>query len=819
MRRWIAALLAVAPAAIGARPLPADGPTTKPTTKPATVPAPPIVPPREKTPVAALLRRWYAEGTAAGNRGDYYDNRDGGHSRLNTRRFPQLRSVEYTEEQKRRRLHWAVQLRMLFDHVTIGNSSTASGDMRWGSNSRRCLLSRRAMGILYRQYRKNHLYVYPEHRDHDPGRNGRGGYGDLFWANTPYVITSQGSSGSDRAFLEAAAHTLAAFRPATKKLLVREGLLMPTVQMIFRMANKGIGSPDAYLTGKAHPSAFEGHNVNVLKMVEMAHAIKGDRVPPLVRLTVVDEDRAEAGRDYFEPQGPAGRRVSGFDTPCAIARIVRSVHYVRRMVVSARASFDANKRPLTYHWAVLRGDADRIRIRPLDDAGSEVELLVPYHARRPIRPGSAMESSRVDIGAFVHNGAYYSAPAFVCLYSLADEARTYDAKGRIIDVGYDCGDTTIGYAAKLVGARDPRYDIADWPALLELLEEDAKGLGGRLLRARFTAAERSALLSAGKELEAATAKEAGPKKAHDAAGAARKKAGAKLNEARKALAEAKKAHARAATQAAKAALDRAAAAVQAAETARKAADKAYRDARRKLDDARKAAHRVLTARREALDASVKQRLEAALNAIKNDPLFYFANAKAIEALIRSAEAKRRSAVLAERAALVGLDILKDEGDERFSLHSVSPGSQPAAERLTRYERNRVERFNLAILRELVYRGVLARSFRRNFVNPVLATPKSWRDVYRYAPNGRLLGWTRYRKGRKEQFTAGGALVVEKDSRGRALAARTVRYTIVRDRRGPRELKQELGDTVVHYEYASDADLVGRVVKTEKAAGS
>src|SRR5262245_52691819 len=32
--------------------------------------------------VANLLKKWHAEGTAAGNSGDYYDNRDGDHSPL-----------------------------------------------------------------------------------------------------------------------------------------------------------------------------------------------------------------------------------------------------------------------------------------------------------------------------------------------------------------------------------------------------------------------------------------------------------------------------------------------------------------------------------------------------------------------------------------------------------------------------------------------------------------------------------------------------------------------------------------------------------------
>src|SRR5262245_1723691 len=36
-----------------------------------------------KDELGELLRKWWAEGTAAGNVGDFYDNRDRGHSSLN----------------------------------------------------------------------------------------------------------------------------------------------------------------------------------------------------------------------------------------------------------------------------------------------------------------------------------------------------------------------------------------------------------------------------------------------------------------------------------------------------------------------------------------------------------------------------------------------------------------------------------------------------------------------------------------------------------------------------------------------------------------
>ena len=42
--------------------------------------------------------------------------------------------------------------------------------------------------------------------------------------------------------------------------------------------------------------------------------------------------------------------------PACIARIHRGKAHKQRIVVSAEASFDVNKSPLSYTWVVLRGD-------------------------------------------------------------------------------------------------------------------------------------------------------------------------------------------------------------------------------------------------------------------------------------------------------------------------------------------------------------------------------------------------------------------------------------------------------------------------------
>lgn len=414
---------------------PADGPTDKElASKPVTT---------IKGELGDLLRAWYKHDLAAGHVGDWYDNRDGEHSPLEMSHYPQLRKVPYSDDDRKARKHWAWQ-RQVLPHVTFGNSSTAAPATSSGSNPRSFYCTADGPAILERQYLGNNLYIYPEHQDHDPGHNGQGGgYGDLFPANTPYLIISQGSSGSDQPFMRGVAAALAAFRPAVKKKLIEAGLLMPTVQMIFRWTNSHLKGPGDYLTAKAHPSAFEPGWVDPLKMARMAQSVRLNTIPPLVKLKVVEEDKPQPGRDYCDRPGATEALA---DTSGAIARVWRGQQYKRRMVVSAKGSLDVNKAPLKFTWVLLRGDAKRVTITPRGKAGDEAEIVVSYHERRPVAPGAALASNRVDIAAFAHNGTFYSAPAFVTFFTLDSESRAYDDKGRIVEIAHGMGAVELSLA-------------------------------------------------------------------------------------------------------------------------------------------------------------------------------------------------------------------------------------------------------------------------------------------------------------------------------------------------------------------------------------
>ena len=347
--------------------------------------------------------------TVAGdNVGDFYDNRDGGHARISLADHPGAKAISSG---------LGVQLLVIEDRVVVGNASLAVDTPEQPSLVRFFLMDQAGATAAYRQYVGNNAYWYPEHRDHDQR--------DKYHAMTPAVSSSQGSSSSELDEVHKWFYTLAAFQPAVKDRLKVTGLLMPAIQMIFRRTR--VASEDDYLSGAAHPSAFDD-NANRAAMEAMAAGIRVDDVPPMVQLRVVEDGYdGVPGRDFFEAE-PRDSELH-YDTPVSIARIFRGREFTKRIVVSASESFDANQRPLTYHWRVLRGNPDGVRINPRNGDRSEVEILIDYHPETTIG-GSTRLTSLAVVGAFVHNGAYYSAPAFVTSYTLNNEVRTYDPQTR-----------------------------------------------------------------------------------------------------------------------------------------------------------------------------------------------------------------------------------------------------------------------------------------------------------------------------------------------------------------------------------------------------
>ena len=379
-------------------------------------------------PALAEMRPWLAAGTAAGNFGDLYDNRDDGHSRLDIAPFPGLSAMAYNADARHFNAHFGTSA-FIFNAVVVGNASLSqTTGPYWRSLPRNVLTTEGTpLALYFEQYLANNLFVYPAHHDYNAA-----GHGDLFPMNQPYVVITQGSSFTDQPFLRAIFATLAAFTPETKHYLISHGLLMPTVQMLLRASQNNLTKPDDYLTGRAHPTVFDVTRLDIPHMVRLAHDMTSNDVPPLVSLRTLMDHSAQAGVDYFD-LAPSDMLC---DTPCAIGRILRGVALRRTITIGA----SMNATPTNdWHlvWTVLHGDPLKVTILPLKADQSQAEISVLHHvAAFPVEPGQPLLTPRVDVGVFATNGRFYSAPAFISFLHLENENRTYSDDGRILSVDY-----------------------------------------------------------------------------------------------------------------------------------------------------------------------------------------------------------------------------------------------------------------------------------------------------------------------------------------------------------------------------------------------
>ncbi len=677
-----------------------------------------MAPGRATSPELKALVKWWAEGTAAGNAGDGYENRDRGHSPFDLATMPQIERV--VPDPRRGDYGLSLGLR---PGVTVANSSTARAVTQGGSNPRTMYSSRDLLTVLSFQYRSNYLQIHPEHLDHDPGRNGvlGGGWGDLLPANTPYLLTSQGSSLSDQVFVRAAFTTLAAFRPEAKRRLAENGALMPALQMLFRLCATNVGGAERYLAPGAHPVVFDGTSVDAMKMAELAHSMMPDAVPPVAVVRVVEEDRE--GRGGIFVGGERGEALA--DTPGAVARIWRGTGGRRRMVLSADASFDVNDRALSFRWVTTQGPPGKTTIRPLNDRGSVVEVVFQWHGWEPVPPAGRIESTRQDLAVFVSNGAWWSAPAFVTWYANPRERREYDATGHWLDIGYDGGS-----AAVRVAYLTP---VTDW-----LLGGSAGAAGTAFLQLAGTDVM-AAVFAASPEVQPfeevalARRREADAARAHLGAIEAtliRAKAGPGADAGRVAQLESE-------------------------------LHKASGDWVRAQDGAAAAEATARVANRDPT-----RRLEERVREWIHSPDLVATNSTTWAPLFAAAppEVRKRIEAARDKAERWGL---KAGGEGRFV-----PGVAP---RFTAVEMQILAEYHAVLLRELVLPPAVEAVFASDYADERVFPPLRWRDVARRGGDGTLLGWRRYSDEAPRDFAWDGRWIVERDERGRPTRTRDVTY--------------------------------------------
>ncbi|MEM8625768.1 MAG: hypothetical protein AAGG47_19945 [Pseudomonadota bacterium] len=415
----------------------------------------------KSSPAIERLAERLAAGEAAGLAGILYDNRDRDHVTIARERYPQLSFVEYGRAAKAAGLDYGLNVGLLFNAITIGNSSTARTGRLWRSQPRVALTEPFGPQSMAQLYVADHLYFFPEHRDHDPVEED--GKGDVFPANTPFFMVSQGSSGSERRLLQGALLALAALTPETRSYLDQRNLVAPTLQMILRRAMAPVADDaETYLSGIAHPSAFKAGQLDLDLAIDIAARLTPQTIPPIVLMRVLQEESGLEGRDYF---GEAlNERL--FDTPLSIARIWRSAQSRRRLVVFAGPSFELGEDTVQMHWRLLRGDPERVTITPRGDDGRRAEIVVDWQDRGTVPGRPELTTDRIDIGVFADNGSEISAPAFISILMPSHQERRYEPDGeggmRPLEIDYQAraDDESVYQDPVIFPARDwrDRYD-------------------------------------------------------------------------------------------------------------------------------------------------------------------------------------------------------------------------------------------------------------------------------------------------------------------------------------------------------------------------
>ncbi len=382
-------------------------------------------------PYADIIQPWIEEGSAAGNAGDFYVNRDEDRTQVRYEAFPYLTPVLYSEEAVSVGTHLGAANGLFLNGFTsiptVGNSALTmrQGSPFWRSIPRMYAIDAAQNAVALRLAISNQLYLYDVTPDYHAAFKG-----DLLISNTPQFImtadtTSEKSNPieAQQQMTELVLAALAAMEPETKQIMMQKGLMVQTMQRLLRQHLK---SEPGYLTAAAHPIAFDPAQIDGEALVRAAHTLRPVDLPPTFHIITRQETMPKQMVDYFDLFPSEGIA----DTPMCITRVHRGMNKTRKLTVEAASAEPG----IVFKWFLVSGEAEKVRIQPLTKTGTLVTLEVDHHG---LFKRNGMPTRRVDIACVaVRKDGTVSAPAFVSIRNLGHERRSYHINGKIAEVDY-----------------------------------------------------------------------------------------------------------------------------------------------------------------------------------------------------------------------------------------------------------------------------------------------------------------------------------------------------------------------------------------------
>ena len=382
-----------------------------------------------KSPELPYVRTWISDGTGASNLGDIYVNRDHGHSPLTVGDFPGIVSVKYCPAAHAAQLDLDHPNTLFPNCAVFGNISRARlGGAFWRSLGRASMTDSGLAMRMHLLYRNNQFWVMPAHHDF-----GKKDIGDVFPGIAPFQFITVGSSWSDQGFLRAALAASASFPKETKQAIIRQHLMGPTLQWLMRSAQRGVKTEDDYLSPKAHPAAFPGSRLDRVRLVEKAHALRPEQIPPLAALNLINSKIRPLRYPVPVRDFPDTSSEILYNTPSAICLVLRAPDGIRKFQFRAHGEGASRTAATVFTWRVMHGDASAVKIAAIpDDANATpekgfVQITVD---RRNIK-------ERIDVACFAKaDGTEWGAPSFISFFPIPQEARVYRPDGKIASIDY-----------------------------------------------------------------------------------------------------------------------------------------------------------------------------------------------------------------------------------------------------------------------------------------------------------------------------------------------------------------------------------------------
>jgi hypothetical protein len=337
----------------------------------------------------------------------WYENRDGYHAGASG--FENI--IELTTPDISQRItSWAINVNETYKNgIVISNSSTAKSPTETGGSNTRTPDNGWSWWMLIREnWELGTIQFFPEHGDYDGL--------DWFKINQPYIVTTQGSSGTEIGELGRCREIVSALTPGVRQWLIENKRVGDVVSYLMRSNTRF-----DYLDAVNHRVVIDGWNTTQAD-IDLAKSLTVETLPPRLSLHVVSDSNDVRNANGFP-------LTSTIRTP-ELAGFQR-LDGTKTRTIEVEVSSD---KPCEIHWIKSQGVCT-ITYQSQDKR--KATITIPYQCEFPVQTQSGeIVSNRVEVIAVGYDGTHYSSPVFITEY-FTPESREFRKKMNEIAVHAD----------------------------------------------------------------------------------------------------------------------------------------------------------------------------------------------------------------------------------------------------------------------------------------------------------------------------------------------------------------------------------------------